>query len=318
MVKRALENAQLEVVVLCGGAGSEAEVSLNSGAAVADALAEMEIPCRRIALKEHRLPGDLNPDRDLILPVLHGHYGEDGQLAAELEAAGFTFGGCRMAAHSLCYDKLATRGIASELGIPVAQSVYLAAGSEHRFSDLQAALDAPFIIKPRFDGSSVGLERIGSEVAFAESAGHRQHRDFIAEKLISGRDLTVGLFRGKALGVAAIEPEGGFYDYSHKYTAGKASIISPADIPEASALELGRLSERLFAACHCRDLARVDFRGENEGPFTLLEINTLPGMTGTSLWPRTAAVSGWTFKQLLEAWVSTLLQRHEKGPNDGP
>ncbi|MGC9450292.1 MAG: D-alanine--D-alanine ligase family protein [Oceanipulchritudo sp.] len=309
---RILEN-KYRVAVLCGGESSEREVSLVSGRAVAEAFSSLHIPCDLFELERNRVPSGLFRDTHLVLPVVHGTYGEDGRLSAELEYLGYAYAGCDQASSVICFDKLACKAISARLGIPVARDIHLPAGDIPDHGELEKTLGTPFILKPRRDGSSVGLYLVRDASGYRAARADMERADYLAEEYLDGCDLTVGLLGGKALGVVAVHPEGGLYDYRHKYTSGLSRYDVPANIPEGTRAELGNWSEQLFAACGCRDLARADYRMAPDGRLVFLEVNTLPGMTPTSLLPKAAQCAGIPFEQLVLEWAGFALRRLE-GP----
>lgn len=297
------------IAVLCGGKGSEREVSLVSGRAVAQAFAGLNLPCDLFELTENQLPPELKQETHLVLPVVHGAYGEDGQLSAQLDAGGYAYAGCGQSASVLCFDKLACKAIASRLGLPVATDFLLEKTAVHSFKEIASSLGEVFILKPRWDGSSVGLYLIRDEEEFSAAATDLSRTDYLAEAFIEGYDLTVGILGNEALGVVAVHPAGGLYDYQHKYTAGLSQYEAPADIPKTLADDLRDWSLEIYRACGCRDLARVDFRIGPDNEVAFLEVNTLPGMTPTSLLPKSAGCRALSFDQLVLQWASFALER---------
>jgi D-alanine-D-alanine ligase len=291
------------IAVLCGGDSSEREVSLVSGRSVEAAVHALGLPCDCFALDENRLPDALEPSQHLVLPIIHGTYGEDGRLSAELDAGRFAYGGCDQASSVLCFDKLVSKAIAARLGIPVARDVLIFPHKIPTYQELTEALGEPVILKPRRDGSSVGLHLVRTESDFQAAGAGLGRMDYLAESYLEGYDLTVGVLDGKALGVVGVHPDGGLYDYAHKYTHGMSRYDVPAQIEEGLKDQLSAWSCRLFRACGCRDLARVDFRISSEGAVIFLEINTLPGMTPTSLLPKTAQLAGLDFEALVLEWI---------------
>jgi D-alanine-D-alanine ligase len=297
------------VAVLCGGNSSERDVSLVSGAAVAEALASLDVPFELYELVDNHLPEELDPSGHLVLPVIHGTYGEDGRLSADLDQGGFVYAGCDQQSSVLCFDKVATKAMAARMGLPVAKDRLLVAGESVAYDQLKTELGSPMILKPRHDGSSVGLHLVDSHEQFESVCGDLLKTDYLAESYMDGIDLTVGILGGNALGVVGVRPEGGLYDYQHKYTAGMSHYEVPAQIDAELASQLKQWSEQVFAGCHCRDLARVDYRMSNSGEVIFLEINTIPGMTPTSLLPKSALCEGISFKDLVLRWIGFSLNR---------
>jgi D-alanine-D-alanine ligase len=309
--KEAILKSGYRIAILCGGTGTEREVSLVSGSSVESALISLGLPCDLIDLKTHALPDSLNPDKQLVLPIVHGAYGEDGHLSAELESKGFAYAGCEMAASALCFDKYACKAVASRMGVPVAKDALLLADQPQSFGDLSSRLGDRIIVKPRLDGSSVGLHLVQTRDDFESISAELASRDYLAETYMEGYDLTVGILDGKALGVVAVHPQGGLYDYQHKYTSGLSRYEVPANISEGLKVQLQDWAMRLFNACGCRDLARIDFRLGRDEEAVFLEINTLPGMTPTSLLPKSASCEGMNFESLVLEWAGFALDRKQ-------
>jgi D-alanine-D-alanine ligase len=266
-------------------------------------------------LQSDALPRGLSAERSLILPLVHGAYGEGGPLSVELEMGGFAYGGSGMAASVLTFDKYACKGVAAASGLQVAAGALVRAGTgAWDFESLAKRFGLPFIVKPRADGSSCGLAIVDSVEAWQQGPAQRTAGEWLVEAHVGGMDLTVAVLQGRALGVIGVEPlDGGTYDYAHKYTAGMTRYHVPAELPEALSASIRADAERIFADCGCRDIARVDFRGHAGEPrATFLEVNTLPGMTATSLLPKSAGVCGVSFIAVLERWIGMAAARHPR------
>jgi D-alanine-D-alanine ligase len=287
---------------------SEREVSLGSGAAAAQALARLW-PTRLIDVTAPDLPLGLDPDRDVVFSTLHGTFGEDGGMQALLDAAGIVYAGCDTASSALTMDKAATKRAAAQVGVNVAADLTFSAATRPEVGEVIAALGERVVFKPNDQGSSVGLalpegrEEIGSALA-AISAGN-----WIAEPRLVGRELSVGVLGGKAMGVVEIRPRSGVYDFASKYTKGATEYLAPAPLEAEVAMAVQRAAESAFAACGCRDYARVDFILISENEFYLLEINTLPGMKETSLLPMSARCAGLDFTALVRELVVPAVNR---------
>ena len=176
-------------------------------------------------------------------------------------------------------------------------------------AELARALGDQIVLKPNRQGSSVGLQIITSRAGLDIAIGGLRQGDWIAERRIPGRELTVGLLRGRAMGVVEIAPKSGVFDFASKYTKGLTEYFAPAQIDEEHAAEARRLAETAFAACGCRDYARIDFILSPEGELYLLEINTLPGMKETSLLPMSASCVGLDFNALCRELVGPAVER---------
>lgn len=299
-----------ELLILCGGLSSERDVSLRSGRCAARALSS----ARLVELAEDRLPPWVDPSLHAVLPLLHGGWGEGGGLQAELESRGVAFSGSDSAASRLCMDKVATKARLRAAGLPVADEVAFALDRVPSADELAARLGEAVFLKPVDQGSSVGLRRAAGRAELAEAlASLAGPRRWMAEPLLVGRELTVGLLDGAALGVVEIVTPRGVYDYESKYTPGGSVHLAPADLPAEVASAVGRAAEGAFSACGCRDFGRVDLVLSPSGGFHILEINTLPGMTETSLLPDSARCRGIGYAELVARMAAPALVRAGKG-----
>jgi D-alanine-D-alanine ligase len=338
-----------EIAVLCGAQSPEREVSLRSGKAVFDALAE-KFPGRVafFPLDINKLPAALDPRRHVVFPFIHGDYGEDGTIQRELDALGFAYAGCGADACRLCIDKPAAKQRFATAGARIAKSFAFTAGTATAAAGTAAGTAAnavanaagiptaaaliaalgsdDIVIKPADKGSSVGLRfatgtakisaALDTIAAGATQKLQTPNSAWLAEPRITGREMTIGILDGDALGIVEIRPKNGCYDYDTKYTAGASEYIFPADVTGDVRLTAERAAEAIFAACGCRDFARADFiLGAPETPFAgecvFLEINTHPGMTATSLFPKSASCRGLDFDALCARMLVPALKRFE-------
>ena len=300
------------VAVLCGGTSPEREVSLGSGKYVAAAMACVH-PTEMMVVDSDALPEGLDPSRHVVCSTLHGIFGEDGGMQQLLESAGFEFAGSDARASDLCFDKWRARQTVSAAGVPVAPGRFFNAAQKPDPAKLAAELGDKVVLKPNRQGSSVGLQIVNSRAGIQIAIGGLRQGDWLVEKRIIGRELTVGLLRGRATGVVEIVPRSGVFDYASKYTKGLTEYFAPAKISEELASEVQRLSELAFAACGCRDYARVDYMVGEEGALYFLEINTLPGMKETSLLPMSARCVGLDFVGLCRELVAPAVERFRQG-----
>lgn len=291
------------VLVLKGGPDAEREVSLRSGARVAQALRDdgtFEVHELTIdaptADELAAMPGDA------VFPVLHGPWGEGGPLQELLEASGRPFVGCGSAAARIAMDKAATKTVAARAGVPTPRARVLRPGDE-------LDLEPPVVIKPSNDGSSVDLfvcrdrESVGRALATAFT-----RRDLmLAEEFITGREITVGWIDGRALPIVEIVPAEGLYDYDAKYVRKDTRYVLAPELPPGVAERVQSATESVCRALGCRHLARVDFMIDARGPW-MLEVNTMPGMTDTSLVPKAAAHAGLPFPALCRSLVELALR----------
>jgi D-alanine-D-alanine ligase len=302
--------AKLEsIVVLYGGVGSEREVSLVSGAAIAKALS-VNYTVDLCLLDAEALPQALDASRSIVFPALHGGFGEDGRLQALLEAAGIEFCGSDSTASRLCMAKDATKAIASDLGIGVPQALFFN-GADAPLADMVIEqLGASLVIKPTDQGSSVGLYFTEHRSELGVALSKIERGNWMIEQRIRGRELTVGVLKGAAMGIVEIVSASGVYDYKAKYTPGSTEYRYPAELEAAIEARIKAQAEQLFDACGCRDFARIDFLLEGAQSY-FLEINTLPGLTATSLLPKSASCVGFDFESLAGELMAPAIERFE-------
>ncbi|MDQ8195601.1 D-alanine--D-alanine ligase [Coraliomargarita sp. SDUM461004] len=300
-----------KVIVLYGGVGSEREVSLKSGEAVARALSA-GFAVEAWVLDEASLPTALRAEQHIVFPALHGSFGEDGQLQALLEAAGIHYCGSDARSSRLCMDKAATKAIARDLQIAVPAAMTFDGSAAPLADTVIERLGASLVIKPSDQGSSVGLHFTEHRSALGVTLAGIRSGNWLIEQRIQGRELTVGVLQGAAMGIVEIVSQSGVYDYQAKYTPGTTSYHYPAELPPAVEAQIKAQAEQLFEACDCRDFARIDFLLADTCPY-FLEINTLPGLTATSLLPKSASCIGYDFEQLAAALVAPAFERFRAG-----
>jgi D-alanine-D-alanine ligase len=298
------------ITVFCGGTSAERQVSLDSGLACAIALAR-SFPTRRVDIQNAALPPGLDPRRHVVFSTLHGTFGEDGGMQRLLDAAGVHYAGCDAASSALTMDKTRTKETVAARGLRVPKAILFAGSAPPAVEAVVAQLGTDLVIKPNAEGSSVGLsvaaDRAGLAAAFATiTAG-----SWMVEQRILGRELSVGVLEGRALGVVEIRPRSGIYDYASKYTKGATEYFAPAPLDAALTAATRQAAETAYVACGCRDYARVDFMLSAAGELYLLEINTLPGMKETSLLPMSARCVGMDFTALVKAMVTPALGRFQ-------
>jgi D-alanine-D-alanine ligase len=248
-------------------------------------------------------------EADVIVFGLHGVPGEDGLMQSALELQGKTFTGSNARTTAICIDKHYTKSILKDAGISVPSGIIVPIFAHYperhaAWEFARSEYSLPLVIKPNDQGSTVGLTilRDDSEDAFnkAIDAALEYSPKALIEEFIEGRELTVGILEHEALPVLEITTNGGFYDYEHKYTPGMSFHECPANLPSelASAIQADAL--KVFEVMGCHGYARVDFRLRPNGTYSCLEINTLPGMTSTSLIPDAAKAAGISFEELCE------------------
>jgi len=291
-----------KVAVLLGGPGSEREVSLRSGAAVARALRSLGALVEEVDVKDSAfsLPAGI----DLAYNMVHGTFGEDGQIQEILERRGVAYTGEGVMGSHLAFDKILSKKKFDEEGVPTARWHIISAGEPPR-------LDLPFVVKTPRQGSSVGVHIIkdAASLPAALEDCFRFGDQVIVEEYFPGRELTVGILGDAALPVIEIVPREGFYDYQHKYTKGASDYFVPAEIGDETTQAVQHAALSAKRALGLEVYSRVDVILAPDGRLNVLEINTIPGMTDTSLLPKAAAVAGLDFPALCERIASLSLQR---------
>ena len=295
------------VAVLHGGISSEREVSLASGRQVAAALREagFDVDLFDVNGDVQTLLNQLTPKPDVVFNALHGRFGEDGSIQGILDWLNIPYTHSGVRASAIAMNKESAKAIFAASGLPVAKGGVMAV------EDLLSAdpMPLPYVIKPVSEGSSVGVEimRVGDNRRAAVARSWRFGRTAMVEEFIDGRELTVGVMGDRALAVTDIVADAGtFYDYESKYSAGGSRHILPAAVhPDIHALAMD-VAVRAHQALGCRGASRADFRYDDThgepGRLVLLEINTQPGLTPTSLLPEQAAHVGINFPSLC-AWM---------------
>jgi D-alanine-D-alanine ligase len=297
--------SETHVAVLEGGWSAEREVSLNSGAACAEALRRAGFRVSEVDVDRNimNVLADMSPD--VAFNALHGRWGEDGCMSAILETMRIPYTHSGVLASALAMNKEKSKAVFRAAGIPVANSRIVPL--EDAAADHPLAL--PYVLKPIAEGSSVGVH-IVDHTSNGPAAIVLEHRELygdhiMAERFVPGKELTCAVMGDVALGVIDIVPAVGFYDYRAKYAPGGSAHVLPADIPNEVYRKVQHFSLLAHRALGCRGISRADFRfndmgGENE--IILLEVNTQPGMTSTSLVPELAAYAGHGFEELV-AWM---------------
>jgi D-alanine-D-alanine ligase len=300
---------KLNIVVMLGGPSAEREVSLRSGAAVARALRSLGHTVSEIDPKEGKfvLPGKTN----VVFLALHGTYGEDGTVQRQLERLGAIYTGCDAEASRIAFDKVLTKNLCIKTGVPTAKFLVVNSVQTPFLKNFQP----PLVVKPVRQGSSVGLqfvEQIGNwQNALAEAL--KYDSEVLVEEKIIGRETTVGILDGKPLPIVEVRPKAGSYDYRNKYTAGRTEYFCPADFDSVTARKIQAAALGAFHAIGGRDYARVDVMVCADGSPVVLEVNTLPGMTETSLLPKAAAAAGLNYAELCQRMVELALRRTTTG-----
>jgi D-alanine-D-alanine ligase len=296
---------RLNITVMGGGPSAEREVSLRSGAAVGRAL--RSLGHQVYELDPQTDAWTLPADTDVVFLALHGTYGEDGTVQARLETLGVPYTGCGPEASRIAFDKVLTKQRCVAAGIPTARFLVL----DQPGVPWPAGWAPPVVLKPVRQGSSVGLQFVERtdqwNAALAESFRYDTH--VLLEERIAGREVTAGLLADQPLPLVEVRPKQGTYDYRNKYTVGATEYLCPAPFDNAVTGRIQQAALRAFRAVGGGDYARVDVMVSAPGQPVVLEINTLPGMTETSLLPKAAAAAGIGYAELCQRMVDLALRR---------
>lgn len=286
-----------KVAVLMGGTSSEREVSLRSGAAVMEALKTIpDITVEGVVLDEDNLNA-LPKGIDAVFIALHGGYGENGGVQDDLDKLRIPYTGPGAAASRIAMDKVETKKRLEEAGIRTAPWELLSR------KDKTTSLPLPVVVKPPSDGSSVGISKVSGDDEWEAALNKARDTDcdgnVLVEAYIPGREMTVSVLDDGALPAIEIKARNGWYGYAEKYTAGMTDYIFPDAETENGLLEtLRKTAEHAFKVLGLRNVGRVDFRVSPDGVAYVLEVNTIPGCTATSLLPKAAAKAGMSFPEL--------------------
>ncbi len=298
------------IAVLMGGWNSEREVSIRSGEAVYQALQSLGYNAVKIDFSRN-IVADLNQIKpDLVFNALHGQYGEDGRVQGLLDILNIPYTHSGITASAICMDKVLTNKLCNGFGVRTPAFNLLQKGQDELNKKIIFEIEKPFVIKPISEGSSVGVEVILQNIDFNIVKYQWKFGDkMIIEKYIAGQEIQVAVMNGKALGAIEVRPKKLFYDYECKYTAGMTDYVMPAEISKEKYAEVLGLAEICHNAMGCLGVSRVDFilnsKNDGDNQFYLLEVNTHPGFTATSLVPKIAKYVGISFEEIVEYLVET-------------
>ncbi|MGH2907359.1 MAG: D-alanine--D-alanine ligase family protein [Solirubrobacterales bacterium] len=316
-----------KVAVLKGGSSLERQVSLRSGARIADALRARGHEVTEIDVDQTLIEQlqELRPDAVFI--ALHGRGGEDGTVQELAEILDLPFTGCGVLASIQCIDKAVTKLVLQKAGLPTPRFVtfndtaFRNLGAADSLASLEQNFEFPVVVKPTRQGSALGIkfaESIDELPAALVSAFSYDDRVLI-EQFVEGREIAVSVLDGKALpAVEAVPTTQDFYDFESRYEIGKTEFVCPAELSDSVAARLSEIAEQTFTLLGCHGFARVDFMlPENDEP-QVLEVNSIPGLTQTSLMPMAAEAAGIPFDDLAERLLQTALTRkpYPLGVND--
>jgi D-alanine-D-alanine ligase len=330
--------SRVRVAVLAGGRSSEHDISIASARSVLGALdpdryettvveidrggrwqlasaSRADLPetsAETLPVVAGSPPAATLGQVDVVLPILHGPFGEDGTVQGLLELAGVPYVGAGVAASALCMDKDLFKAVLRDRGIPVARNVTLRDGdpTEHPF-------EYPVFVKPARLGSSVGISKVDrpDDLEVAVELARRHDDKVLIEEGVPGVEVECGVLGNRdpiASVVGEIVAHGDWYDYSAKYDEGGMDLVVPARIPPEADERVRRLAVESFVATECEGMARIDFFVRPDGEVIVNEINTIPGFTATSVYAKLFEVAGIPYAELLDRLIELALERHER------
>jgi len=307
------ERSKIKVAVLAGGMGSERDISLQSGKCIAEALKEAGFEVITADIKPDNLGILDDKSIDIFFPALHGIFGEDGQLQQILDDRSLIYAGSGPTASKLAFDKMASKMVFEDAGIPTPSAVEFDSQTDIGLLDEQLLnLANKYVVKPIRQGSSVGVSIVSTPQETIEIARqtYREFGDCMIEEFVPGREVTVGILNGRALPIIEVRVKSGFYDYHAKYLDEQTEYLFDTVTDTTIAANLNRAAIDCFNALGCRHFARVDFLLGNNKMAYVLEVNTIPGFTSHSLLPKAAAKAGFSMSDLcsniVEAAYSSL------------
>jgi D-alanine-D-alanine ligase len=322
--QRTTDNRALfgRIGVLAGGPSNEREISIKSGKAVHSALIEEGCDAVFLDIKDDIHDIIKEQKIDVAFVALHGRFGEDGTVQKLLESGGIPYTGSGPEASRLAMDKIAAKEIFARAGIPTPQ--YIVVNKTRHCEDTERSevdeaikmrllrnVRAPLVIKPQFEGSSIGLSVIRTHdtlhAALDKAFGYGQKA--LVEKFIDGRELTVGILGDRALPVIEIVTKNKVYDYTAKYSDPETRHLVPAPIERGASAKAKELARRAHETLGCRFFSRVDMMMDPSGKIFVLEVNTIPGMTKRSLLPKAASAVGVNFSKLCLMLVEDAINR---------
>lgn len=326
---------RLKIALLAGGNSSEREIALQSAGQIADALDASKYDVKVIDLHYRdwtytapdgrKYPLDKNDfsltvdgertEFEYALIIIHGTPGEDGKLQGYLDMMGIPYSSCSQVSSTITFDKITTKRAVAGRGINLAKEILLGRGDKADAAEIVARLGLPVFVKPNASGSSFGVTKVTDaagieaavEKAFAESD------EVLIEECISGREVGCGVMiaggKEHLFPITEIVPKKEFFDYEAKYEAGMSEEITPARISDDIKAKLNRMTLDAYRACRCRGVVRIDFIVTDAGEPYMIEINSIPGMSGGSIVPKQVRAMGMTLGELYDIVIADTLKR---------
>lgn len=290
-----------KIAVLFGGVSAEREVSLNSGKSVFEALQSLGYNVEAIDTKEFPIEKLKEKGIQRVFNILHGGIGENGVLQGALEQLGIPYTGCGVMASAITLDKFRTKLLWNAVGLPTAAMEVVRRGQAVNSDEIIAKLGLPLFVKPASEGSSVGVSKVKTAEQLLPAIEEALKFDSIVlvEENLAGAEYSVPVLDGEVLPAVQIIPDGEFYDYHAKYISDNTQYVVPALNADRQA-EVAKLVKQAYDVVGCRGWSRIDVMEDGEGNFRLVEVNTSPGMTSHSIFPKSAATVGYSFERLVE------------------
>ena len=300
-----------QIIVLMGGPSEEAEVSRRTGAAIAEALVSKGYKAQTLELNPRTVLKDIDSlGGEVVFNAIHGRYGEDGALQGLLEMAEIPYTGSGIMAHAVGMNKKVSKDVFKGANIPTARSESYNGNLESAeaiIDHIRKEFTIPVVVKSATQGSSIGVTivREESQLEAAVTEALKYDPILVVEQFLDGREFTVAVLDGKALSVIVIRPHSGEYDYKSKYTVGATEYLVPAPISDEMTAEMQRIGELVYREVQGSGVIRVDIMTDHADKMYVLEYNTVPGMTATSLVPKAANEMGIDFPTLCEKILLT-------------
>jgi len=298
----------LNIAILYGGTSTEHKISIQTGLAIAEAInGKYNLDMINLDGEIYNTP-HLLLDADLVFNALHGGDGENGSIQSFMDIHRIKYTGSGAKTCKIAMDKNITKLIAKSIGIPTPNWVLLKKNVNDGLQlqdNNSLKFSYPYVVKPADEGSTFGLTivREESELEDAISLAAEFANEILIEEFIPGKEITVGILDNKPLPIIEIKPSHNLYDYDCKYTEGMSDYIVPAELSDSIQRSISEDALKIYKTIGCRHYSRADFRLNEKGQHYLLEINTLPGMTSTSLLPKAAMAAGLNFPDLIDTII---------------
>lgn len=299
------------IAVLMGGNSSERDISLKSGNCVLNALKEANLNAAAFDVNRG-LPDRLIKEKiDLVFIALHGKPGEDGTIQGMLDILDIPYTGSGVLASALSMDKIASKRLFQVDGISTPEFRVMSKDKPCIANPLE---NFPIVIKPSTEGSTIGISIVRKEDEFKKALETAFHYDdnIICEKYIDGKEIAVGILEETALPIIEIIPKSGFYDFNAKYKKKSTDFVVPAELQEEKSAQIKQIALKTHKIIGCYGMSRADMKLDYKLNPYVLEINTIPGLTETSLLPKAAQAAGISFKELCLRLLDLAIKKHEK------